>query len=118
MLVAQTAKQKAVEVEAEVTPNPNATLLTTNAGGQQVTLNAEAGVATTFTCPYMVKVQTTQVNWQLKDGLYSDFSNGTSTWPGGDLKHSYVRHVTRADANAVHRVFNKRRRMVGRQRHL
>ncbi len=88
ILVAQTAKQKALEVEAEVTPNPNATLLTTSAGGGQVEIPAEAGVAKTVSCAYTVQVQTTQVNWELKDGLFSDFTNGTTTWPGGDVAHA------------------------------
>jgi hypothetical protein len=86
MVIAQSTKQKAVEVEAEVTPNPTATLLTSNV--PQVTLNAEAGVNTLFTCAYMVKVDTTVSNWQLKDGLFTDFSSGTSSWSGTDLYHS------------------------------
>ena len=99
MVVAQ-AKQKAVEVEAEVTPNPNATLLTfqtpppptpsaeTGAANGTVIINAEAGIPTFLQCAYMVEVDTAVNNWQLKDGLFTDFSNGSTTFSGNDVSHA------------------------------
>jgi hypothetical protein len=83
--------QHSLRVEAEVTPNPTATLLTTDAPGSTVIENVEAGVVTKFSCVYHVTVDTTITNWQLKDGLSNDFSSGTATWPGTDLgKNTYV----------------------------
>lgn len=90
-VVAQSQAEKSVKVEAEITPNPNATLLTSDAPGYAVTLNAEAGVTATFPCAYHVKVQTTITNWQLKHGLSADFTNGSANWSGNDLaNNSYI----------------------------
>jgi hypothetical protein len=77
-----------VKVEAEITPNPNATLLTSDAPGYAVTLNATAGVPMTVTCAYHVKVQTTVTNWQLKHGLSADFTNGVKSWNGSYLSNN------------------------------
>jgi hypothetical protein len=84
--------QHSLRVEAEVTPNPTATLLTTDAGGSTVTLSAEAGVPTVFSCVYHVTVQTTVSGWQLKHGLSNDFSNaGGQSFVGGSVaNNSYV----------------------------
>ena len=80
MFLAQ-ANQKAVKVEAEVSPNPLATLLYSDQN--IVTLNVTAGQSISVACAYHVTVDTTQTNWQLKDGLGTDFDG--STFPGGDL---------------------------------
>lgn len=80
--------QHSVRVEAEVTPNPTATLLTTDAPGSTVMLSAEAGVTTAFSCVYHVTVQTTQTGWTLKHGLSNDFSSGVSTFAGGDVANN------------------------------
>ncbi len=89
-LVAQ-AHEKSVRVEAEVTPNPNATLLTTDAPGSTVVLSAEAGIATHFACVYHVKVDTTLTGWTLKHGLSADFAGTATSWPGGDVaNNSYL----------------------------
>jgi hypothetical protein len=79
--------QAPLKVEANVSPNPLATLLYSDQN--QVTVNATAGGAPVkITCAYHVTVSTTQTYWQLKDGLYSDFS---SLLPGRDLSRvSYV----------------------------
>jgi hypothetical protein len=79
------ATQAGVRVEAEVTPNPTATLLTTNASGSTVTENVEAGVVTTFPCAYQVAVDTAVTSWQIKQGLSANFAGTTTSWPGGDL---------------------------------
>ncbi|MHB8462836.1 MAG: hypothetical protein ACYDA1_09325 [Vulcanimicrobiaceae bacterium] len=84
-LVAQ--NQKAVRIEAEVSPNPMGTLLYSDQ--TLVTLNATGGTTTHFTCPYHVTVHTTKTYWQLKHGLSNDFSG--SLFPGGDLaNNTYV----------------------------
>lgn len=72
VLVAQV--QKSVRVEASVSPNPNATLLYSDQNA--VVVNAEAGIATAFTCVYHVTVHTTITSWTLKQGLSNNFSDG------------------------------------------
>lgn len=79
--------QKAVRVEAEVSPNPMGTLLYSDQ--TVVTLNATGGTTTRFTCAYHVTVHTTKTYWQLKHGLSNDFSG--SLFPGKDLaNNTYV----------------------------
>jgi|SRR5579872_688433 len=88
IVIAQAAPtaQKAVKVEAEVSPNPIGTLLTTNAPGQQVVINGTAGTTVHVTCAYQVSVDTTISNWQLDDALATDFGGQTSgSIPGVDL---------------------------------
>ena len=80
MLVAQ-GSQRAVKVEAEVSPNPLATLLYSDQN--LVTVNVAAGQSITVPCAYHVTVDTTKTYWQLKDGLGTDF-DGT-TFPGTDV---------------------------------
>lgn len=79
--------QAPLKVEANVSPNPLATLLYSDQN--QVTVNATAGgAAVKIACAYHVTVSTAQTYWQLKDGLYSDFSSGFS---GASLSRvSYV----------------------------
>lgn len=80
-LVAQ--QQSAVRVQAEVSPNPLATLLYSNA--PQVIINQTAGTtATTPACVYTVTVDTpSTTSWTLKDGLSNDFVTGS--WNGNTL---------------------------------
>lgn len=89
------ANQKAVRVEAEVSPNPMGTLLYSNQ--TLVTLNATGGTTTVFTCPYTVTVHTTKTYWQLKHGLSNDFSG--SLFPGRDLANNT--YVTTPNATAT-----------------
>ena len=79
--------QAPLKVEANVSPNPLATLLYSDVN--QVTVNATAGgAAVKITCAYHVTVSTTVTYWQLKDGLYSDFAAG---FPGGSVSRvSYI----------------------------
>jgi hypothetical protein len=100
-LVAQ-SNQGAVKVEAEVSPNPNATLLYQtcptppaatspycSSGG--ATIPVTAGVTTTVTCAYQVVVDTTQSSWTLDHGLYTDFENsgtGAVGFAGGYVSNS------------------------------
>lgn len=70
-VVAQ-AIQNAVKVEAEVSPNPNATLLYSNQNS--IVINAVAGTSVVVPCAYQVTVDTTQTYWQLDDGLSNDFA--------------------------------------------
>ena len=84
-MVAQSTAQHAVRVQAEVSPNPNATLLYSNTPA--VTLNATAGTTVTSpACVYTVTVHTlSTTSWTLDDGLSNDFS---STFPGKDLANN------------------------------
>jgi hypothetical protein len=87
-LVAQA--QSAVKVQAVVTPNPNATLLTSNAMG--VYLSGIAGTTVKQSCIYTVKVDTTVTAWTLREGLSGNF---TSIFPGSDLANdSYLQGNT------------------------
>jgi hypothetical protein len=88
-LVAQT--QRAVRVEAEVTPNPNATLLVTNQSN--ITLNGTAGTTITQQCAYTLTSNAVTISsWTIKQGLASDF---TTSWPGRNLaNNSYLQAAT------------------------
>lgn len=74
LVVAQVSAQKAVRVEANVSPNPNATLLYSDQ--PIVTVNATAGTSVVLPCAYHVNVHTTVNNWQLKHGLSNDLGGG------------------------------------------
>lgn len=89
-LVAQ--NQQAVRVQADVTPNPNATLLVSNL--TNVTLSGTAGTTITQSCAYTVTSNAATVtSWTIKQGLASDFVSGS--WPGGDLaNNSYLQAGT------------------------
>lgn len=78
--------QSAVRVQANVTPNPNATLLYSNV--PVVTINQQAGTtAATPACAYTVTVDTPSTkSWTLDDGLSGDFIAGT--WPGKYLANN------------------------------
>ena len=73
VMVAQNV-QKGVKVEASIAPNPTATLLYSDQTA--VVVNAEAGVATVFSCAYHVTVHTTITSWSLDHGLSVDFNDG------------------------------------------
>lgn len=81
-LVAQA--QSAVKVQAQVTPNPNATLLTSNF--PSATINGVAGTSVKMSCVYQVQVDTTITAWTLRQGLSADFSG--SLFPGSDLSNN------------------------------
>ena len=83
-LVAQTSAQSSLKVQANVTPNPNATMLTSNLPG--VVMNGTAGTTVKVPCVYQVKVQTTSTSWTLRQGLSANF-DGT-TFPGTDLANN------------------------------
>lgn len=85
-LVAQATQQKALKVEATVTPNPLATLLYGSTPG--VMMNATGGTTVTQPCIYTVTVHTTVTSWTLRQGLSGDFGSG---FPGTDLaNNSYI----------------------------
>lgn len=75
--------QRGVKVEAEVSPNPNATLLYANSNAYQI--SGTAGTTVTQSCAYTVTVDTTQASWTLKDGLSQNPSSGATSFPGGDM---------------------------------
>lgn len=85
--VAVNTPQRAVRVEAEVTPNPNATELYSDQ--PVVTLNGTAGTTVVVPCAYHVTVdKTTAVHWQLEHGLTNDFA---PSFPGKNLaNNTYV----------------------------
>jgi hypothetical protein len=85
-VVAQASAQKAVRVEANVTPNPNATLLYSD--NPLVSINVTAGTTVVVPCAYHISVHTTTNNWQLKHGLSNDFASG---FPGSVVaNNSYL----------------------------
>lgn len=91
-MVAPTPTAQAdVKVEAEVSPNPIATLLYTNV--PNVTLNGVAGTTVKQTCAYTVTVdRLSGYSWTLDDGLSADFAGG---FPGGDLAdNTYLQFAT------------------------
>jgi len=79
-IVAQASAQQPVRVEANVSPNPNATLLYSDQ--PIVTINATAGTTVAVPCAYHVNVHTTANNWQIKHGVSNDFA---SDFVGGNL---------------------------------
>jgi hypothetical protein len=90
ILLAQT--QSDVRVQAEVSPNPNATLLYYNNG--TVIFNQTAGTTSTLSCAYTITVDTVSTtSWTLKDGLSNDFSG--TLFPGNDLaNNTYLQGAT------------------------
>lgn len=88
-VLAQAQVQHGVLVQAEVTPNPNATMLYSNNGA--VTLNAIAGTTTVYPCIFTVTVDNTTA-WTLEEGLSNDFS---SSFLGKDLgNNTYITSAT------------------------
>lgn len=85
LVVAQAQVQKPLLVQAEVSPNPNATLLYSN--NPTVTINATAGTTVQVPCAFTVTVSTT-TSWSLDQGLSNDFATNFS---GKDLgNNTYV----------------------------
>lgn len=84
--------QGAIKTEAEVSPNPLGTLLYSNSPG--VVLSQEAGTTVVYPCAYTVSVDTTQTNWSLDHGLYTDMQlqgGGSGSWTGHDIaNNSYI----------------------------
>jgi hypothetical protein len=76
--------QSAVRVQAEVSPNPNATLLYTN--NSAVTFTGVAGSTLRQTCAYTITADTAITSWTVYEGLSNDFS-GTA-FPGKDLANN------------------------------
>jgi hypothetical protein len=84
------AAQKSLKVTAQVTPNPNATLLYGNIPGVQMT--GTAGTTIQQSCIYTVTVHTTITTWTLREGLSGNFAAG---FPGTDLaNNSYIQGAT------------------------
>jgi hypothetical protein len=90
-LVAQSAPQQAVRVQAEVTPNPNATLLVTNQ--QSIVINAVAGTTVKQSCAYTITSNAAAIaSWTIRQGLSSDFASG---FAGNNLANdSYLTSAT------------------------
>lgn len=84
-LVAQT--QTSTRVQAEVTPNPNATLLVANQ--TNIVLNGTAGQTVRATCVYSITSNAAAISsWTIRQGLANDFTTG---WPGTALaNNSYL----------------------------
>ena len=84
--------QSAARVQAEVSPNPNATLLYYNVS--EVSMTGTAGTTLTATCAYTITVHTlATISWTLDDGLSNDFSG--STFPGNSLaNNTYIQGGT------------------------
>lgn len=83
LMLAQNTPQQDVRVLAGVTPNPTATLLTTNQ--TSVTFALTAGTSQTIPCAYQVTVDTGITLWTLRHGVSNDFASG---FPGGDLANN------------------------------
>lgn len=88
IVLAQAQVQKPLLVQAEVSPNPNATLLySTDPSGNpigSVQVNATAGTTVQVPCAFQVRVMTTKA-WSLEQGLSNDFASG---FPGKDLANN------------------------------
>ena len=81
--------QKPLLVQAEVTPNPNATLLLSST--PEIQIGATVGSTVQIPCAFTVQVSSTK-SWTLYHGLGTDFS---STFPGKDVGNdSYVQSAT------------------------
>lgn len=89
-LVAQSQQQ--VRVQANVTPNPNATLLVTNT--QNINLAGTAGTTIRQSCVYTVTSNAASIaSWTIKQGLANDFISGS--WAGSSLaNNSYLQGGT------------------------
>lgn len=84
-LVAQTSVsvQHGLKVQAQVTPNPQGTMLVSNQ--QSVQVSGTAGTTVTQSCLYTVTVNTAQTSWTLDDGLSANLASG---FPGNDLSNN------------------------------
>ena len=81
VVIAQAQVQHSTLVQAEVTPNPKATLLYSNQGSVIIPAapgsTVIAGTTAVETCAFTVTVDTTK-SWSLDEGLTSDFAAGFS----------------------------------------
>lgn len=77
------SSQHALKVQAQVTPNPQGTMLVSNL--QSVAVSGTAGTTVTQSCLYTVTVSTTQSSWTLDDGLSANLASG---FPGNDLSNN------------------------------
>lgn len=98
-VVAQAAKQGAVEVQASISPNPTGTLLYGSCSAQpigcgQVTIPVTAGSVSTTSCAYSVVIDTTQTSWTLEHGLFSDFEQGGVVGISGRLMYNNTHIAT------------------------
>lgn len=84
-LVAQQT-QSAVKVEAEVSPNPAATLLYSN--NAAVVMNGNAGTTISQSCAYQVTVHSNIISWTLRDGLSGNPTSASTSFPGPDVAHN------------------------------
>ncbi|HZT11339.1 MAG TPA: hypothetical protein VFA29_00915 [Candidatus Baltobacteraceae bacterium] len=84
-LVAQQT-QSAVKVEAEVSPNPAATLLYSN--NAAVVMNGNAGTTISQSCAYQVTVHSNIISWTLRDGLSGNPTSSSTSFPGPDVAHN------------------------------
>lgn len=78
-LIAQASVQHAVPVEANVTPDPTATLF--QGTPNNATINVTAGQSATVACAYQIIVTTAITVWTVDVGLSNNFStafNGTN----------------------------------------
>ncbi len=80
--IAQATAQKSIAVKANVSPNPNATLLYPNTS--VVEFGAIAGRKTTVPCAFTITISTNVINWTLQTALSADFID-QFTFPGNDL---------------------------------
>lgn len=88
-MVAQQS-QGDIRVQAQVTPNPNGTMLYSNTPA--VVINQTAGTTQKTTCAYTVTVDTTQASWTLYEGLSNDFA---SDFKGDNLSNdTYLQSAT------------------------
>lgn len=88
-VIAQAQVQHGVLVQAEVTPNPNATLLYSN--NNLVSMSAYPGQTVFLSCAFTVTVDSTK-SWSLDEGLSNDFA---SDWNGRTLaNNTYVSAAT------------------------
>jgi hypothetical protein len=94
MLVAQAQVQHSVLVQAEVTPNPKATILYTDVAGSSstsVTITQTAGTTEQWPCIFTVTVDMLST-WILDEGISNDFD---TAWSGKDLANdTYVQAAT------------------------
>ena len=89
-MVAQAAVQRALKVQAKVTPNPMGTLLTSNFSS--VAMTGTAGTTIKQSCIFTVSVKTTITAWTLREGLSADLTSG---FPGNDIGNdSYLQGNT------------------------
>ncbi|GAC1408190.1 MAG: hypothetical protein NVSMB64_16080 [Candidatus Velthaea sp.] len=87
-IIAQSSSQGAVPVQANVTPNPNATLLYSNTAAIQ--LSGTAGTTISKLCAFTVSIGTSIISsWTLDTALSNDFID-PSQWNGNQLSYNML----------------------------